>query len=217
MIPPRACDSGNAHSPCSQCDVRDVEALTASIHACVQKEGGRVDHLVCCAGVWTYGDMDKTPVSEFDRVVDINVRGTFYSMAAVLPTMEKQGSGSIVVIGSDQSFVGKPGQNLYGLTKAATAQLVKSTAAQYAPLGVRVNAVCPGTIDTPLMRGAVEKIASLKPDGPSPDELVEWLQTAQPLPRLGSSLEIALAVAMVSKVPFMTGALVPVDGGYTCQ
>lgn len=145
-----------------ECDVSNVASLQATIKRIVEVEGGRIDHLVCSAGVWTYGDVDKTSEAEFDRVVGINLKGTFFSMAAVLPAMVTNRSGSIVLIGSDQSFVGKPGQNLYGMTKGAIAQLVKSTAAQYAPEGVRVNAVCPGTVDTPLMRGAVDKIVSMK-------------------------------------------------------
>lgn len=211
------CALPGAASTC-QVDVSDVRALTAALHAAIRQEGGRVDHLVCSAGVWTYGDLDQTTEEEFDRVVGVNVKGTFFAMAAVLPAMKAAQRGSIVVVGSDQTFVGKPSQNLYGLTKGAIGQLVKSTAAQYAPVGVRVNAVCPGTIDTPLMRNAVKKIAAL--NGQTAEEaegLVTWLKTAQPLPRLGEPAEVALAIAMVSKVPFMTGALVPVDGGYTCQ
>jgi len=199
-------------------DVTDVKALTSAIHAAIASEGGKLDHLVCSAGMWTYGDMEQTTEAEFDKVIGVNVKGTFFAMAAALPTMVAQKSGSIVVVGSDQSFVGKPGQNLYGLTKGAVAQLVKSTAAQYAPVGVRVNGVCPGSVDTPLLRGAIKKIAQLKgTDAAGEEELFTWLQTAQPMPRLGQPTEIALAIAMVSKVPFMTGALVPVDGGYTCQ
>jgi NAD(P)-dependent dehydrogenase (short-subunit alcohol dehydrogenase family) len=92
--------------------------------------------------------------------------------------------GSIVVVGSDQSFIGKPFQNLYGMTKGAIAQLAKSTAVQYAPDGIRVNCVCPGTIDTPLMRKAVAHMADLAGDGDI-EGRVKWLETAQPFPRLG--------------------------------
>ncbi|KAJ1636369.1 hypothetical protein T492DRAFT_394734 [Pavlovales sp. CCMP2436] len=199
-------------------DMSDVGATKSALQSAIAAEGGRVDHLICSAGVWTYGDIDETSEAEFDHVVGVNIKGTFFAMAAVLPAMKAAGSGSIVVVGSDQCFVGKPGQNLYGLTKGAVAQLVKSAAAQYAPAGVRINAVCPGTVDTPLMRGAVAKIARLQGKSAEEEEaLVTWLRTAQPMPRLGESMEVAMCVAMVSKVPFMTGALVPVDGGYTCQ
>ncbi|KAG8457745.1 hypothetical protein KFE25_005758 [Diacronema lutheri] len=199
-------------------DVSDVPALTAALRSAIDAERGRVDHLVCSAGLWTFGDVDETTEAEFDRLIGVNVKGSFFALAAVLPAMKAQRRGSVVIVGSDQSFVGKPGQSLYGLTKGATAQLVKSTAAQYAQLGVRVNAVCPGTIDTPLMRGAVRQIARMKGQSAEGEEdLVTWLKTAQPMPRLGEPEEIALAIAMVSKVPFMTGALVAVDGGYTCQ
>lgn len=98
----------------TQVDVSDVSAMTAALRDAIQREGGRVDHLICSAGVWTYGDLDQTTEEDFDRVVGVNVKGTFFSMAAVIPAMKAAQSGSIIVIGSDQTFVGKPSQNLYG-------------------------------------------------------------------------------------------------------
>ena len=140
------------------------------------------------------------------------------SISSVVPLMKKQEpkGGSIIVVGSDQSFIGKPFQNLYGLTKASIAQLAKSTAVQYAPDGIRVNCVCPGTIDTPLMRKAVAHMADLAGD----DDIagrVKWLETAQPFPRLGTPAEVAHTIAFVSKMPFMVGSNVQIDGGYTAQ
>ena len=126
-----------------------------------------------------------------------------------------ENGGSIVIIGSDQSLVGKPEQHLYGCTKGAIAQLSKSLAAHYAPKGVRVNCVCPGTIDTPLMHGAVQDFVKQK--GANAQELYTWLETAQPLPRLGRPEEVAALVACVAKIPFCVGSMISVDGGYTAQ
>jgi NAD(P)-dependent dehydrogenase (short-subunit alcohol dehydrogenase family) len=81
--------------------------------------------------------------------------------------------------------------------------------------GVRFNCVCPGTIDTPLMHGAVADFASKK--GEAKDDLYTWLATAQPFPRIGTPDEVAHAVAFIGKVPFIVGAQLSVDGGYTCQ
>jgi NAD(P)-dependent dehydrogenase (short-subunit alcohol dehydrogenase family) len=161
--------------------------------------------------------MEDITEEEFDRVVGINVKGCFFAISSVVPFMKKQAKGgSIIVVGSDQSFIGKPYQNLYGMTKGAIAQLAKSTAVQYAPDGVRVNCVCPGTIDTPLMRKAVEHMADLAGDH-DVEGRVKWLETAQPLPRLGRPEEVAHTIAFVSKMPFMVGSNIQIDGGYTAQ
>ena len=136
--------------------------------------------------------MENITEAEFDRVVGINIKGCFFAISSVVPIMKKQEpkGGSIVVVGSDQSFIGKPFQNLYGMTKGAIAQLAKSCAVQYAPEGIRVNCVCPGTIDTPLMRKAVEHMTDLAGDG-DVEGRVKWLETAQPYPRLGQPEEVA--------------------------
>lgn len=197
-----------------QCDVSSPRALRRAVDAIAAREG-RIDHLVSNAGVWHGGAYEDVTERDFDRVVGINVKGCYFAIQAVLPTMRKQQRGSVVIIGSDQSIVGKPEQNLYGMTKGAIAQLTKSCAAQYAPEGVRFNCVCPGTIDTPLMHGAVADFASKK--GEAKDDLYTWLATAQPFPRIGTPDEVAHAVAFIGKVPFIVGAQLSVDGGYTCQ
>ena len=196
-----------------QCDVSDVAQVKRAVGAVV-KAHGRVDVLVSNAGVWHGGDFEKTSERDFDKVVGVNLKGTFFGIQAAVPAMLDNG-GSIVIIGSDQSLIGKPEQHLYGCTKGAIAQLSKSLAAHYAPKGVRVNCICPGTIDTPLMHGAVQDFVKQK--GANADELYTWLETAQPLPRLGRPEEVAALVACVAKIPFCVGSMISVDGGYTAQ
>ena len=195
------------------CDVSDVRALRKAIGA-VAKAHGRVDVLVSNAGVWHGGDFEAVDERAFDRVVGVNLKGTFFAVQAAVPHMRDRG-GAVVIIGSDQSLVGKPEQHLYGCTKGAIAQLSKSLAAHYAPAGIRVNCVCPGTIDTPLMHGAVADFVEKK--GAKAEELYAWLETAQPLPRLGTPAEVAALVACVAKIPFCVGSVISVDGGYTAQ
>eukprot|EP00927_Polykrikos_kofoidii_P056733 TRINITY_DN5080_c0_g1_i3.p1 TRINITY_DN5080_c0_g1~~TRINITY_DN5080_c0_g1_i3.p1 ORF type:complete len:274 (-),score=51.52 TRINITY_DN5080_c0_g1_i3:113-907(-) len=196
-------------------DVSKPDELQKAIRDVAEKEG-RLDHLISNAGVWCGGEpMENITEAEFDRVVGINVKGCFFAISAAVPIMRQQGGGSIVVIGSDQSLVGKATQNLYGMTKGAIAQLVKSCAVQYAPEKIRVNCVCPGTIDTPLMRAAAAHFAELQ--GNDVEKLVTFLATAQPYPRLGTAEEVAHTVAFVGKIPFMVGAVISVDGGYTAQ
>ena len=196
-----------------QCDVSDVAQVKRAVGAVI-KAHGRIDLLVSNAGVWHGGDFEKTSERDFDKVVGVNLKGTFFGIQAAVPAMLENG-GSIVIIGSDQSLIGKPEQHLYGCTKGAIAQLSKSLAAHYAPKGVRVNCICPGTIDTPLMHGAVQDFVKQK--GANAQELYTWLETAQPLPRLGRPEEVAALVACVAKIPFCVGSMISVDGGYTAQ
>lgn len=197
-----------------RCDVASVSDVESAVNEIVEREG-RVDVLVSNAGVWTGGPMEDVTEAEYDRLLSVNVKGAFFAVKSVLPVMRRQKAGSIILIGSDQSLIGKPSQNLYGMTKGALGQLAKSCAAQYAPEGVRVNVVCPGTIDTPLMHNAVSLFAE-KNNQPKA-ELYNWLETAQPYPRLGQPDEVAALIVTVAKIPFIVGATISIDGGYTCQ
>lgn len=196
------------------CDVSCTVALQNAVTKIVSEQG-RIDHLITSAGVWSGGDIKSVSEFEFDRVVGVNIKGVFFVVQSVLPTMLKQKSGSIVIVGSDQSFIGKENQQLYGLTKAAVAQFSKSLAIQYAKAGIRVNCICPGTIDTPLVDRAVG-ILSLSTDV---DEatMKEQLNHAQPYPRIGNPAEVAHAIAFMSKIPFIVGAQLSIDGGYVAQ
>ena len=112
-------------------DVSKTDRLKAAISTIFDKEG-HIDHLVSNAGVWVGGEpMENITEEEFDRVININVKGCFFAISSVVPFMRKQEKGgSIIIVGSDQSFIGKPYQNLYGMTKGAIGQLAKSTAIQ---------------------------------------------------------------------------------------
>ena len=120
-------------------------------------------------------------------------------------------------MGSDQSFIGKGSSSVYGLTKGALAQLTKSTAIDYAPFNIRVNCICPGTIDTPLLHKSVAHFSSKS--GKPIDEIDESLKTMQPMGRIGRPEEIARSVAFLlsDDSSFTTGSLLSVDGGYVCQ
>ena len=120
-------------------------------------------------------------------------------------------------MGSDQSFVGKAASSVYGMTKGAIGQLTKSTAIDYAPYNIRVNCICPGTIDTPLLHKAVDHFAFVT--SAKKEDIYNSLNTIQPLGRIGKAEEIASAVAYIlsDENSFMTGSLVSVDGGYVCQ
>jgi NAD(P)-dependent dehydrogenase (short-subunit alcohol dehydrogenase family) len=198
------------------CDIRDY----SQVRQCVQKvvaQAGRIDLLFVAAGVHLFANIEDTSVEEFERVLSINLKGPFYVLKEVLPVMRKQRSGNVVLMGSDQVFIGKGSSTVYGLSKAALGQLTKSTAIDYAPYNVRINCICPGTIDTPMLGPSINRFHEIS--GMPIEEIYELLRKAQPIQRLGTPEEIGKAVMFLlsDDCPFMTGALVSADGGYTCQ
>jgi NAD(P)-dependent dehydrogenase (short-subunit alcohol dehydrogenase family) len=198
------------------CDIRDYN----QVRRCVQNvvdQAGRIDLLFVAAGVHLFANIEDTSIEEFERVLSINTKGPFYVLKEVLPVMRKQRYGNVVLMGSDQVFIGKGSSAVYGLSKAAVGQLTKSTAIDYAPYNVRVNCICPGTIDTPMVGPTVQRFHQAS--GLSLEAIYEMLRTAQPIQRLGTPEEIGRAVLFLlsDDCPFMTGALVSADGGYTCQ
>ncbi len=198
------------------CDIRDYGQVRQCVQNVVEKEG-RIDLLFVAAGVHLFADIEETSIDEFERVLSINLKGPFYVLKEVLPIMRKQRYGNVVLMGSDQVFIGKGSSTVYGMSKAALGQLTKSTAIDYAPHNVRVNCICPGTIDTPMLSPSVERFHQRS--GMPIEEIHEMLRKAQPIQRLGTPEEIGRAVMFLlsDDCPFMTGALLSTDGGYTCQ
>jgi NAD(P)-dependent dehydrogenase (short-subunit alcohol dehydrogenase family) len=198
------------------CDIRDYNQVRRCVQQVVAEER-RIDLLFIAAGVHLFASIEDTTIEEFERVLSINLKGPFYVLKEVLPIMRQQRSGNVVIMGSDQVFIGKGSSAVYGLSKAALGQLTKSTAIDYAQYNVRVNCICPGTIDTPMIGPSVQRFHEAS--GMPIEQIYEILRKAQPIQRLGTPDEIGRAVmSMLSDdCAFMTGALVSVDGGYTCQ
>ena len=198
------------------CDMLDREGIRKAIQE-VAERAGHIDMLFANAGIHLFASIEQTSDAELDRLVGINILGTYITLQAVLPYMRQQQKGSIVLMGSDQSFVGKASSSVYGMTKGAVAQLAKSTAIDYAPYNIRVNCICPGTINTPLLDKAVARYASIS--GEAADTIMRNLNTIQPAGRIGRPEEIAEAVAFLlsDESSFVTGSLLSADGGYVCQ
>ncbi|MCC6462172.1 MAG: SDR family oxidoreductase [Saprospiraceae bacterium] len=198
------------------CDVRDRQAIKTALDTVFQREN-RLDFVFANAGIHLFASMEETSDEEFDNVTATNIVGAFYTVKYALPYLKAQQKGSIVLMGSDQSFVGKAQSSVYGLTKGAIGQLTKSTAIDYAPHNIRVNCICPGTIDTPLLHKAVQRFSSL--NAANETEVLQSLNSIQPLGRIGQPEEIAQVVAFLlsDESSFMTGSLVAADGGYVCQ
>ena len=198
------------------CDIRDYEQVRRCVQNVVDQER-RIDVLFVAAGVHLFANIEDTSIDEFERVLSINLKGPFYVLKAVLPLMRQQRYGNVVLMGSDQVFVGKGSSAVYGMSKAALGQFTKSSAIDYAPYNVRVNCICPGTIDTPMLAPSIERFHQTS--GLPIADIYEMLRTAQPIQRLGTPEEIGKVVVFLlsDECQFMTGALVSADGGYTCQ
>jgi len=198
------------------CDISDHRQVRSCVQRVLEQEG-RIDLLFIAAGVHLFANIEETSIEEFERVLSINLKGPFYVLKEVLPSMRARRSGSVVLMGSDQVFIGKGSSAVYGLSKAGLGQLTKSTAIDYAPFNVRINCICPGTIDTPMLQPSVQRFHETT--GTPIDVIYDMLRKAQPVQRLGTADEIGKAVMFLlsDDCAFMTGALLSVDGGYTCQ
>ena len=199
--------------PCDVSVVSNVEAAIDEIIAAYQ----HIDALVCNAGIHVSATIEDTDEALLDKVLSLNVKGAYGAIKSCLPTMKKQGSGAIVVMGSDQSFVGKRNSFAYGVSKGALASIAKTTALDYAPYNIRVNAVCPGTIETPLFHNAIDNYVARS--GVNKSEVVAEEAAAQPIGRLGQPEDVAELTYFLcgDKASFITGSLYAVDGGYTAQ
>jgi len=126
--------------------------------------GGRLDAVVNAAGVWTEGSSADTTEAEFDRVIDLNVKGLYFVTAAAIPHLTAT-RGCVVNLSSDAGLQGNAGAAVYCASKGAVSVLTKALALELAPSGVRVNAVCPGDVDSPMLRGQAAAHGGDDPEG----------------------------------------------------
>ncbi|MEV1005416.1 glucose 1-dehydrogenase [Nonomuraea sp. NPDC050202] len=191
------------------CDVSDEDEVAAAVDRTVETFG-RLDMAFNNAGIQIPPcDAADESIEVFDRVNAINLRGVWACMKHELRHMRAQGSGAIVNCSSLGGLVGIPGRASYHATKHGVIGLTKSAALEYAPRGIRVNTVCPGTIDTPMVSDMIAK-----------GELDRGQAMAdQPINRLGTADEIASAVLWLCSpgASFVVGVALPVDGGYVAR
>lgn len=204
------------HATWLSCDVTDSKSVERCIEGIVDKTK-RIDTLIANAGKHMSATIEETSEHALQELFDVNVKGAFTAIKSVLPTMRQQKNGSIVIVGSDQSLVGKRNSFAYNLTKMALASMTKTTALDYASFNIRVNAVCPGTIETPLFHHAIDRYVSANQLDKA--EVIAEEARMQPLGRIGQPNDVAeLAFFLASEnASFITGSLHPVDGGYTAQ
>lgn len=187
-------------------DVTDAEAILA-----LAAQTGAPDILFNCAGFVHHGTILDCDEVAFDHSVDQNLRGLYRVTRAFLPTMLENGGGSIVNIASAvSSLIAAPNRFVYGVTKAAVIGFTKSVAADFITRGVRCNAICPGTVDSPSLQKRLEATGDA-------DAARKAFVARQPMGRLGQPEEIAaLAVYLASdESAFVTGQAIAIDGGWT--
>ena len=177
-----------------------------------EEECGGVDILVNNAGIVEPGTrLQEFSEELFDRVMAVNVKGTFLGIKAVLPTMRKRGGGSIINIASISSFKGNAKVSAYTTSKHAVMGLTKCAAIDLAEYGIRVNAVCPAPIDTPMVRNMEKRIQAVDPDF----DITVAMTGGNPMKRLGTPEEVAAAIEFLAskEASFITGSGLAVDGG----
>ncbi|MBN9001048.1 MAG: SDR family oxidoreductase [Rhizobiales bacterium] len=176
----------------------------------VVKELGGVNILVNNAGVTLTRPFVETTVDDVDFLVSVNLKGLMLFSQAAIPHMEKAGGGAIVHDASNAGIVGRPWQPMYGATKAGVVSLTKSMALSLAKQNIRVNCICPGSIDTPMLRGALASSGQFEQN---------WRRTELviPLGRIGAANDIAAATLFLAsdEAQYITGVALPVDGGRT--
>ncbi|MEU1663891.1 glucose 1-dehydrogenase [Streptomyces sparsogenes] len=191
------------------CDVTDEQQVEAAVRRAVT-EYGRLDMAFNNAGIQVPPtDAADETADSFDRVNAVNLRGVWAAMKHELRQMREQGSGAIVNCSSLGGLVGLPERAAYHASKHGVIGLTRSAAVEYAPRGIRINAVCPGVIDTPMVADMVENQA----------EAMAGILKEQPIGRLGAADEVAAAVLWLCSpgASFVTATALPVDGGFTAH
>lgn len=173
---------------------------------------GRLDVLVNNAGIYRQGVVDETSYDDWQQVLAVNLSGAFLFSRHAVPLMVRSGGGVIVNVASEAGLVGIQNQVAYNVSKGGIIALTRSCAVDLAERGIRVNCVCPGTTDTPLVQEAVER-------ADDPARARRELERIRPLDRLGEPEEIASAILYLASedAAYATGSVFSIDGGYTAQ
>jgi acetoin reductase-like protein len=208
--------AGGRDAMAAQVDVRDIAAIQSMVDGVVARFG-RIDILVPCAGIIQMKGLLDISESDWDSLFTINLRGVFFTLQAVAKQMVRQGNGCIVNISSISSQGARPMQAHYAAGKAGILSLTWSAAAALAPHGIRVNAICPGIVETPMWDEIDRQLAAEYgvPLGQARQERLKQI----PLGRLETAEDVAGAVAFLVSpdASYITGQTLNVDGGFVMR
>jgi NAD(P)-dependent dehydrogenase (short-subunit alcohol dehydrogenase family) len=201
-------EGGTAYA--DQCDVSDEASVKAMIGRAIEKMG-RVDVLVNNAGVELYKPIEDITVAEWDRLMGVNIRGIFLCCKYVMPHMKGAGKGNIINLGSNGGYIGAPNQTAYCASKGAVHQFTKALALEVGPAGIKVNAIAPGGVATPMLDYLFDEIGKNK--GIDAKTAIEGVQFGGILkPEDVAHMAVFLAS---DESRCVHGAALLVDGGYT--
>ena len=195
-----------------QTDVSRAESVQAMAET-VHSELGRIDILMNNAGIdGKQAPTSKSDLENWDRVMAININGTFYGMRFVLPFMIEQRSGVILNTGSTAGLNGLPGLPAYSASKSGVIHLTRSVAVENAPYGIRANAICPSVVQTPLLNHFIET-------SPDPQTTRRTFESMNPLPGMVTTDAVAEASLFLvcDDSAFISGVALPIDGAYTAR
>ena len=178
------------------CDVADSAAVKKAFEAI-----GDVDILICNAGICYSGLLSSLPEENWDRIFDVNVKGIYNCVNAAMPAFLRKHAGSIVTVSSMWGQVGASCEAAYSATKGAVIALTQALAKELGPSGIRVNCVAPGVILTDMC-------ANVAP------EILEEMAADTPVGRNGTGVDVAKAMEYLANAEFVTGQVLPVNGGY---
>ncbi len=189
------------------CDVAIESDVQRAIETVVQQYG-RLDALVVSAGIQTYGNVVETTSEAWDKTFDVHVKGCFYATKFAIPAMLATGGGAIVVVASVLSFTAVSNSAAYVAAKHAMLGIARSVALDYARQNIRANCICPGSIDTPMLRWSAERSGS-------PEALLETIGRMHATGRIGRADEVANAIVFLlsDAASFIAGTSLNVDGG----
>lgn len=208
-----AIQSEGGHARYQPLDVTDAASARAAVASCVEIEGG-LHVLVNNAGIGYVGDVLETDEAEYEKLMAVNVRGVFLCAKAAGAHMVAHGGGAVVNMASVAGIVGVGRRFAYGASKGAVIAMTKSMAVDLVERGVRVNCICPGTIETPFVEGYLDRFHK-----DNKEETRAGLHARQPMGRMGRPDEIAYAALYLAsdQSQFATGSELVVDGGLTAR
>lgn len=191
-------------------NIQDCERIIRSVIA----RTGRLDLLINSAGVWTEGPSDEASEADWDRTIDINLKGTFFMCRYAIPHLEKT-SGSIINISSDAGIMGNKGAAIYSASKGGVNLLTKSLALELAPRGIRVNAICPCDVATPMIEYQANTFGKGDPEGYKRKLLSAYPQNEHA--RFAEPEKVAAFIYFIASrdAAPITGACLPMDFGLT--